>query len=203
MKRLICSLILILGLVSSAFCETYYGCPDTETEGTTMQLLEMKSGVWHVIQGNGSKDFKKVNNETQTEDGVIYTIVSFESKDNWMMKKVSSNNSTFIMVKIRRPDGHDYDYCNVSSAPKSVPTMSSIPNPYMPYNPSESLEQMNQRFQRENSRLTCTACNGTGRCPVCHGSGRYTSYGYTQDPCSGCGGDGKCFHCHGSGKLYN
>ncbi|MCD6156565.1 MAG: hypothetical protein J7J32_05950 [Candidatus Atribacteria bacterium] len=50
----------------------------------------------------------------------------------------------------------------------------------------------------------CRACNGTGRCHHCRGSGLkyYSGYGrpHTQDPCPWCHGTGVCRYCRGTGR---
>ena len=45
----------------------------------------------------------------------------------------------------------------------------------------------------EPERHKCTACGGTGDCPVCKG----TSNG---GQCTKCAGTGRCPNCHGTGR---
>lgn len=60
-----------------------------------------------------------------------------------------------------------------------------------------------------SSGRICRGCNGTGRCTMCHGEGRYyvesgTYTGndtYTRHSCSSCGGSGQCRVCYGKGAL--
>ena len=44
----------------------------------------------------------------------------------------------------------------------------------------------------------CPACDGSGNCTLCNGSG--TMYG---DTCPRCDGDGDCNYCGGSGENPN
>ena len=43
----------------------------------------------------------------------------------------------------------------------------------------------------------CTACNGTGKCPTCHGAGIVT---LDSDGCYVCSGTGMCIGCRGVGS---
>lgn len=43
---------------------------------------------------------------------------------------------------------------------------------------------------------SCILCNGTGKCPTCHGTGRFGA-----EICPTCLGRGKCFFCFGSGSM--
>jgi hypothetical protein len=42
----------------------------------------------------------------------------------------------------------------------------------------------------------CVLCENTGKCPTCHGTGKYLD-----EVCPTCQGSGKCFLCLGSGKM--
>lgn len=63
---------------------------------------------------------------------------------------------------------------------------------------------------RELRRYQCRACNASGSCRVCEGTGRtksHLSYSYndgaylTEEDCSTCRGTGKCQACGGDGYL--
>lgn len=46
----------------------------------------------------------------------------------------------------------------------------------------------------------CVACYGSGSCSVCHGTGTYSNYGFS-DTCSACNGTGTCSICDGKGSY--
>lgn len=48
--------------------------------------------------------------------------------------------------------------------------------------------------------MMCPACDGKGTCPVCHGIGKVSNYGYTS-VCNYCYGEGKCPKCMGRGLI--
>ena len=204
MKKILLSLCLIFALALPAMSLDLYGYEGSSYNGIDAQLINVSPNSYLIKQGNGSMKFTVIATEHETmDDGQNLTIVKMKSAEKWTATFITSaQKNTKVLILIAN-DGKRYNFGNTKLVIQS-PSPSSYYNPYTPsYNTGETLEQMNARFKREDSKLTCSACNGCGRCPVCHGSGRYTSYGYTQEPCSGCGGDGKCFHCHGSGKLYN
>lgn len=43
--------------------------------------------------------------------------------------------------------------------------------------------------------VTCTQCQGTGKCNFCNGSGK----DYAHHDCGTCKGSGRCYRCQGSG----
>lgn len=45
--------------------------------------------------------------------------------------------------------------------------------------------------------ITCTECQGTGKCSSCNGSGQ----DYGNHNCSTCKGSGKCYRCKGTGTY--
>jgi primosomal protein N' len=57
-------------------------------------------------------------------------------------------------------------------------------------------------FSMAGCILDCPACNGTGKCSDCEGTGNSTYYNYGSPiKCSICNGTGKCKECNGTGKL--
>lgn len=63
--------------------------------------------------------------------------------------------------------------------------------------------------ERTPMRVPCRACNNSGSCPVCHGSGRgpiginyYASpHEIIEGDCKSCNGSGRCSGCGGDGYL--
>ncbi|HEX2865180.1 MAG TPA: hypothetical protein VHN99_11470 [Deinococcales bacterium] len=61
---------------------------------------------------------------------------------------------------------------------------------------------MTQPIRVMSSARSCSSCQGSGRCPHCHGSGKqnYPGFGPAgKDPCSWCYGTGVCQTCRGAG----
>lgn len=51
--------------------------------------------------------------------------------------------------------------------------------------------------------VPCSGCGGSGKCPVCYGSGRYGSATSSVTvQCECCKGNGICPYCHGAGGSY-
>ena len=91
----------------------------------------------------------------------------------------SSNGSILQMAMMNSSEDHYlYNYQN-----NAVPS----------YTPGGSSYQ--------NKPQTCYTCNGLLSCPVCKGTRRtLVNYGLPSSPCSACNATGKCWHCNGSGK---
>jgi hypothetical protein len=53
-------------------------------------------------------------------------------------------------------------------------------------------------FSMVSCKVTCTVCDGSGKCVDCGGTGKPTAS--KLDACYSCGGSGKCHNCQGTGK---
>ncbi len=85
-------------------------------------------------------------------------------------------------------------------------------NPVVPVLPAIS-PRLDSGLNNTNTRQICPSCYGSGNCPICHGTGYYSNYGFTS-ACNACDGyrdeidsegrrpgNGVCSACHGAGFI--
>ncbi|OOM68611.1 hypothetical protein [Clostridium sp. BL-8] len=145
---------------------------------------------WKLIDGNW---YYFYSNGYMAHDTIIDNCY-LNSSGAWIQNKVNSNYNTDSNYDWGLPDPNDYvNTFKNSDFPDyyTDPTLPQTDN--TEYSASSSASSYDNR---------CDYCNGTGRCPVCHGRGTAVYFGGTDRPedCNYCNGSGKCPYCNGSGR---
>lgn len=55
--------------------------------------------------------------------------------------------------------------------------------------------------EKKQTKTVCSACQGSGNCPRCKGTGKDPDPIKASLPCRRCNGTGICSGCHGSGVV--
>lgn len=132
----------------------------------------------------------------QFNSDIFYYIKKDDSNDNYYL--VSKCDFSYDGYTFNAVAGDGYYYFNVPAWPQSEAKSENDSDSDNQGNINESYHQTHDP-QPFEVFVPCGACNGSGICQSCNGTGQNLSYmsGYMQ--CGSCGGFGKCRWCGGRG----
>lgn len=135
----------------------------------------------------------------------VHNSYEYDSKGNWIVKVVTISSDSYspsgIYIRhIRYHDGYDSDKDLNDVLCKYVAgNASSTGNISQGNNSQNSQPAVIEHHGAVQVWIPCEACNNSGQCQICHGTGRSIMRG---DPCITCGGNKKCTFCAGNGGHY-
>lgn len=167
------------------------GCYDSDNKGFT--------------ENNGFLEYKRTANGIRNYYGDSWfgrAYYYFSTDLGRLNVKIESSGNIYVYARKSAPAG-----VTKSSRRKESPIIVAppVPMPAAPVAPTFDSPSGSSGKSSAKSRYgyyTCPSCCGTGKCPICHGSGLADSY-YTGGKmvCPSCT-NGRCSSCNGTGKKY-
>lgn len=147
--------------------------------------------------------------------GVIISYYTAESPYSIFGHKIHPSNCKCYVCNPRTQNEYNFfdnagrkqeepkpSHSNSSSDYSSYPSNSTYSNPYRSQPSSPVSVPPSPSYQEDNVKDPCGACNGSGRCTVCGGSGMtYNNMTEKWYRCDVCRQSGRCVGCGGRGSI--
>ena len=181
----------------------------TKPTALTIACLTLSFSILPVI----AADTQPANDDPAlTEAEEICRALAKNSDDKVLLKKLNS-----VMLKVKDDEqrarfvasfGLGALLVGASKEAAAARDYLDKNHPTSPYRQKLSADSLNDKCTKCNGtgvqKTNCRACNGSGKCPTCHGRGyvqvQKIGGGTRRGKCA-CGGSGKCKACGGTGKV--
>lgn len=171
---------------------TSKGCYDSDKEG--------------ISENTGFREYQTTANNIINYYGESYfgTAHYYFSADRKRLNiKCDDGNKVYVYELRNAPVGVTKSKRNISARNYNSGSTSVVVPQTNTYSNPSSTSTDNSTSRSRYGYYTCPTCNGSGKCPICHGTNVRSSY-YTGESriCTQCNDKGQCPSCNGSGKKY-